>query len=151
MPKGKTIIHSTLDPAHLNKDVEAKIGLVGDAVDRAGQQREQAEARGALGRIAVVDGDVGEKFVNRRAQAGQSGHGGGKVLGFDSGLRGRRCRIQRLKAQPVGGVRSVGDQLTEKNLAIAVERMHHEVQKLLHLGLKTVGFTRLDCHGNTCV
>ena len=31
MPKGKTIIHSTLDPDHLNKDVEAKIGLVGDA------------------------------------------------------------------------------------------------------------------------
>ena len=31
MPKGKTIIHSTIDPAHLNKDVEAKIGLVGDA------------------------------------------------------------------------------------------------------------------------
>jgi acetolactate synthase-1/2/3 large subunit len=31
IPKGKTIIHSTLDPAHLNKDVGAKIGLVGDA------------------------------------------------------------------------------------------------------------------------
>ncbi|WP_277996504.1 thiamine pyrophosphate-requiring protein [Bradyrhizobium sp. STM 3843] len=31
MPKGKTIIHATLDPNHLNKDVEAKIGLVGDA------------------------------------------------------------------------------------------------------------------------
>ncbi|MFB6453427.1 thiamine pyrophosphate-requiring protein [Bradyrhizobium tunisiense] len=31
MPKGKIIIHSTLDPNHLNKDVEAKIGLVGDA------------------------------------------------------------------------------------------------------------------------
>ena len=31
MPKGKTIIHSTLDPSHLNKDVEAKVGLVGDA------------------------------------------------------------------------------------------------------------------------
>src|ERR1700761_5750880 len=31
MPAGKTIIHSTLDPNHLNKDVEAKIGLVGDA------------------------------------------------------------------------------------------------------------------------
>jgi thiamine pyrophosphate-dependent acetolactate synthase large subunit-like protein len=31
IPKGKTIIHSTLDPNHLNKDVEAKIGLVGDA------------------------------------------------------------------------------------------------------------------------
>lgn len=31
MPKGKTIIHSTVDPNHINKDVEAKIGLVGDA------------------------------------------------------------------------------------------------------------------------
>ncbi|UPJ31487.1 thiamine pyrophosphate-requiring protein [Bradyrhizobium sp. CW1] len=31
MPKDKTVIHSTLDPNHLNKDVEATIGLVGDA------------------------------------------------------------------------------------------------------------------------
>src|SRR5207237_8931867 len=31
MPKSKTIIQSTLDPAHLNKGVEARIGLVGDA------------------------------------------------------------------------------------------------------------------------
>ena len=31
MPKGKTFIHSTVDPAHINKDVEAKIALVGDA------------------------------------------------------------------------------------------------------------------------
>jgi len=31
IPGGKTIIHATLDPNHLNKDVEAKIGLVGDA------------------------------------------------------------------------------------------------------------------------
>jgi thiamine pyrophosphate-dependent acetolactate synthase large subunit-like protein len=31
MPKGKTIIHSTLDPDHLNKDVPAAVGLVGDA------------------------------------------------------------------------------------------------------------------------
>jgi thiamine pyrophosphate-dependent acetolactate synthase large subunit-like protein len=31
MPKGTTIIHATLDPNHLNKDIEAKIGLVGDA------------------------------------------------------------------------------------------------------------------------
>jgi acetolactate synthase-1/2/3 large subunit len=31
MPTGKTVIHSTLDPNHLNKDVECKIGLVGDA------------------------------------------------------------------------------------------------------------------------
>jgi acetolactate synthase-1/2/3 large subunit len=31
MPAGKTIIHATLDPAHLNKDVKVKYGLVGDA------------------------------------------------------------------------------------------------------------------------
>jgi acetolactate synthase-1/2/3 large subunit len=31
MPKGKTMIHATLDPDHLNKDIAAAIGLVGDA------------------------------------------------------------------------------------------------------------------------
>ncbi len=31
MPKGKKIIHATLDPDHLNKDVAADIGLIGDA------------------------------------------------------------------------------------------------------------------------
>lgn len=31
MPKGKTIIHATLDPMDLNKDVIAQYGLIGDA------------------------------------------------------------------------------------------------------------------------
>ena len=31
MPRGKKFIHSTLDPNHLNKDVRADIGLIGDA------------------------------------------------------------------------------------------------------------------------
>jgi thiamine pyrophosphate-dependent acetolactate synthase large subunit-like protein len=31
MPKGKTMIHATLDPAHLNKDIPSALGLVGDA------------------------------------------------------------------------------------------------------------------------
>ena len=31
IPKDKSIIHATLDPDHLNKDVRAEIGLVGDA------------------------------------------------------------------------------------------------------------------------
>ena len=30
-PKGKKFIHATLDPNHLNKDVPAAVGLVGDA------------------------------------------------------------------------------------------------------------------------
>ena len=31
MPKGKTMIHATLDPDHLNKDIYADVGLIGDA------------------------------------------------------------------------------------------------------------------------
>ena len=31
MPKGKTVVHATLDPMDLNKDVPAALGLVGDA------------------------------------------------------------------------------------------------------------------------
>ncbi|MGB8547743.1 MAG: thiamine pyrophosphate-requiring protein [Xanthobacteraceae bacterium] len=31
MPKGKTMIHATLDPNHLNKDIAADLGLIGDA------------------------------------------------------------------------------------------------------------------------
>jgi thiamine pyrophosphate-dependent acetolactate synthase large subunit-like protein len=31
MPKGKKFIHATVDPDHLNKDVRADIGLIGDA------------------------------------------------------------------------------------------------------------------------
>jgi acetolactate synthase-1/2/3 large subunit len=31
IPKGKKIIHATLDPDHLNKDVVATVGLIGDA------------------------------------------------------------------------------------------------------------------------
>lgn len=31
MPKGPRIIHATLDPMHLNKDLRAEIGLIGDA------------------------------------------------------------------------------------------------------------------------
>jgi acetolactate synthase-1/2/3 large subunit len=31
MPKGKVMIHATLDPDHLNKDIACAIGLVGDA------------------------------------------------------------------------------------------------------------------------
>ena len=31
MPKGKAIIHATLDPMHLGKDLHPALGLVGDA------------------------------------------------------------------------------------------------------------------------
>ena len=43
---------------------------------------------------------------------------------------------EALETEPVVGIGSVGDQLAEENLSLAVERMHHEVQQLLDLGLK---------------
>ncbi len=53
MPRGKTIIHATLDPMDLNKDVPAQHGLVGDAkltldalsAAMDGLDRSQAQAR----------------------------------------------------------------------------------------------------------
>ena len=53
MPRGKTIIHATLDPMDLNKDVPAQYGLIGDArltlealqAAMAGFDRRNAEAR----------------------------------------------------------------------------------------------------------
>jgi len=61
MPKGKTIIHASLDPADLNKNVIAQHGLIGDAgliLEAA-----LAEVRGRLhgkprGRAAAVAGEI---------------------------------------------------------------------------------------------
>ena len=53
MPKGKTIVHATLDPMDLNKDVPAQYGLIGDAKltlaalhrEMAGKDQSKAQAR----------------------------------------------------------------------------------------------------------
>jgi acetolactate synthase-1/2/3 large subunit len=62
MPKGKTIVHATLDPRHLNKDVEARFALIGDAaltLDAllavlADRVRTPRDGRGAAARVAAV-------------------------------------------------------------------------------------------------
>ena len=63
MPPGKTVIHATLDPADLNKDVPAEYALIGDArltlemlnEALAGRDRSKAEQRlGTAARIASV-------------------------------------------------------------------------------------------------
>ncbi len=52
MPRGKTIIHATLDPMDLNKDVPAQYGLIGDAkltleaLARAMERHDRAMAQG---------------------------------------------------------------------------------------------------------
>ena len=43
---------------------------------------------------------------------------------------------EAFEPQPVVGVGSVGDQLAQEDLPLAVQRVHHEVQQLLDLGLK---------------
>ena len=43
--------------------------------------------------------------------------------------------VERLEAQLVGGVGRVRDELAQKDLRIAVQRMDHQLQELLDLGL----------------
>lgn len=45
MPKGKRIIHATLDPMHLNKDVPVELGLIGDAALTLGALNEALRDR----------------------------------------------------------------------------------------------------------
>ena len=63
MPRGKTIIHATLDPMDLNKDVPAQYAMIGDAKltlqglsdAMEGHDRSEAEARENIGeRIAAI-------------------------------------------------------------------------------------------------
>ena len=47
---------------------------------------------------------------------------------------------ERLEAQLVAGVRGVGDQLAQEDLLVAVQRVDHQVEELLDLGLEAEGF-----------
>ena len=79
MPRGKTIIHATLDPMDLNKDVPAQYGLIGDAgltlaaltTAMAGHDRAPARARADVpARIrALREAWLGE-WQGRLADAG---------------------------------------------------------------------------------
>lgn len=57
MPKRKTVIHSTLDPDHLNKDIEAKVGLVGDAMLVLDAMLAELDRRGVAPRSSVAVAD----------------------------------------------------------------------------------------------
>ena len=48
-------------------------------------------------------------------------------------------RTESLESQLVIRIRCVGDELPEEDLLVAVHRVNHQVQQLLHLGLKTEG------------
>jgi len=69
----------------------------------------------------------------------------GLVVGLDADL-GRRPvgdqigRRDRLVAQPVAGVGGVGNQFTQENIGLRIDRMHHQVQQFGDLGLERLGF-----------
>ena len=48
-------------------------------------------------------------------------------------------RLERLESQLVIGIGGVGDELPEENLLVAVKRVDHEVEQLLHLSLEAEG------------
>ena len=53
---------------------------------------------------------------------------------------------QRLEAELVSGIGSIGHQLAQEDFLVAIQRVHHQVQQLFHLGLKAERLS-LSCHG----
>jgi len=88
---------------------------------------------------------VGNGLFPRHADAvvGDGEGAGGLVEGntdLESGIVTiQGSVVERLEAQLVAGVGSVGDQLPQENFLVAVERMDHQVQQLPDFSLKTQG------------
>ena len=104
--------------------------------------RDRAEIVDHL-RLAHADAVVGDRELARPAgKADLELRVGGKQVG---GLQGDH-------AQPFAGVGGVGDQLAEKDVAVRIDRMHHEVQEFRDLGLEAPGFLGLTvAHANFAV
>ena len=59
------------------------------------------------------------------------------VMRIASGVLAQELGLgDRLVAQPVAGVRRVGDQLAQEDIGLGIDRMHHQPQQLGDLGLK---------------
>lgn len=70
MPQGKTIVHATLDPMDLNKDVEAQYALIGDAkltlraLSEAMSDRSHAEADARRGVVQKKNAELKAAWLN---------------------------------------------------------------------------------------
>lgn len=70
MPQGKTIVHATLDPMDLNKDVEAQYALIGDAkltlraVSEAMSDRSHQEADARRGVVQKKNAELKAAWLN---------------------------------------------------------------------------------------
>ena len=67
-------------------------------VHRSTELVKQGQAMGALFRVCVINRNVVEKRIDRRAERGQGGHGGGECL-----LRDSRVHL-RLRPPPPTGI-----------------------------------------------
>ena len=90
--------------------------------------------------------EVGDGLLARHADAVVAD--GERALGrvvvhpdLELGLAGHQVRLgERQETQLVVGVRGVRDEFAQEDLAVAVERVDHELQELTHLGLEAVLF-----------
>ncbi len=160
-------------PAHpLARLLAGAPGQHGDAVgDDEGGVETDAELTDQVGVLLLVAGELGEELAGPRLGDGTQvgdhlvaahadpvvgdGQGLGRLVVGDADRQfavvfEQRAVVQRLEAQLVAGVRGVGDQLAQKDFAVAVERMDHQLQQLLDLGLEAQGLARAAVGGGRC-
>jgi hypothetical protein len=99
-----------------------------------------------VGGAGLGDGaQVGDDVVAAHADAVVFEGDGGVLVeahaDFQVGVAFEQLRLgQGFEAQLVGGVGGVGDQLAQEDFLVGIQRVDHEVQQLLHLGLEAQGF-----------
>jgi hypothetical protein len=111
-----------------------------------------------LGGARAGDGaEVGDRLLARHADAVVGdGERAGLRVGVDADAELRVFREERAladgeEAQAVAGVGGVGDELAKEDLAVAVERVDHELQELANLRLEAVGLPGGAGLGCLCV
>jgi hypothetical protein len=61
----------------------------------------------------------------------------GREADLEFGVLDQKVGVgDRLVAQPVAGIRGVGNQLAQENIGLGIDRMHHQPQKFGDLSLE---------------
>ena len=108
----------------LKELARARLGDCANLVDHFLPRHADAVVRHGDGSLGLVEGDAN--------------------LQIGIALEERRLG-ERFEPELVAGVRGVRHQLAQEDFFVAVQRMHHQVQQLLHLGLKAEGLSLIRC------
>ena len=127
------------DEGRVETDAELadQVGILGLV---AGQRREEFAGAGLGDGAQVLD-----RLVARQADAVVgNGDGARRLVEGNANLQIaviaiQGAVVQRLETQLVAGVGSVGNQLAQENLLVAVQGVNHQLQQLLYFGLETQG------------